>query len=458
MTRFKVLLSLTTLLIAFFSPLPTAFCEVQPKYESKVVLAFQAERNNDFLSEPGNNPIELLRRLGRAINKDWQPSKKLLTGASIFNGNEIGGTNFLRPFMVGESSSEKKQVDELLKANSEKLAALLNDCAAASESILVKIVCDAKSLSEGISSYLQNPESAKKIQSEQKVRLETQFLPLLKAADNIIGAISVSNNGLFCRFQIHSANGLLIDPKVSHNISIEKYINPRALMYFCQTHPIENSEEAMKQLQSIPQSATIMQMVASAGLDFKTDLLESAARESIFYVNLSPDGDGGIPDIRFVAPVPSPERLRNNLPALKQLCVQSGIFANPISLDKFDMVKLSYFMFPDYAIYAGLADRFLILATSQKSLADEISFISQVSSDKESAPTVSNLKRKWRIRSADFNLQLQKLLQSPFLVNQGVPPISNLTFFEQLGDLELKTTSTPNLVEVFIDLPVVSKK
>jgi len=225
-------------------------------------------------------------------------------------------------------------------------------------------------------------------------------------------------------------------------------------MFFCQTHPLENPAEAFKELAAVPQSATVISMVASAGIDFEKDILANTARESILYVNLEPSGDGGIPDIRFVAPVPDIDKLRGNLDKFKLLCQQTGIFTQALE-GNFPMVKLSYFMLPQAAVYAGLYSRFLVLATAQQNLARELTHLKNVEDGAQKTGEIpGKLKRFWKIRTDDFNSQLQKLLQSPALASQGIPPITNLTFFEDIEHFVLKSSASASEIEFSLEIPL----
>ena len=230
-------------------------------------------------------------------------------------------------------------------------------------------------------------------------------------------------------------------------------------MTFVQTHPIENTADVMQEILAVPQSATVIQMVASAGLDFEKDILANSARESVLYVNLEPTGEGGLPDIRFAAPVPEIDKLRNNLDKLKSLCMQTGIFTQIMDDGKFPIVKLSYFMFPQIAIFTGLADNFLVIATGKNNLLNEMTHIANAKAHAAKHPRqlTKDLKRYWQIKFADFNLQLQKLLQSPLLRDKGIPPISNLKFLEDFTQLEITSKASQHLIEFNVNLPIAKQ-
>jgi hypothetical protein len=433
--------------------------ETSGQSDKPVIMAFQLERVGGFLAEPGNYPVELLRRLGRAINKDWPANSTIFKAASLYDTAAIATPDFMKPLpATALTTGQLKRADELLNGYSENFAKLAAECQPASQAIIIKMIFESHSMKEVLDTLVRQPEASNRLKPQQIYRIETQLLPMLEASDYLVGAAIISAHGFFARFNIVSNAGNLGNEKIEHNLTIGDFINENALMFFAQTHPIEDTGEAMKNIRAVPQSETVLQMVASAGLDFENDLLANAARESILYVNLDPSGDGGLPDIRFAAPVPEIDKLRNNLEKLKTLCMQTGIFTQILEDNKISLVKLSYFMFPQIAVYAGLAENFLVLATGQKNLINEISHILNVKSGKaKGAKLIKDLKRFWKIKFADFNTQLQRLLQSPLLRDKGIPPVSNLKFMEDLSELEIVTKASPQLIEFKLDLPIIKQ-
>lgn len=424
--------------------------------ELPVVIAYQIERAEDFLNEPGNNPIEILRRLGRSLNSQWATRSGSLMAASLFDDRLIGGSEFLKPLAEAQLSSEqKKAAGEMLKKHELALQKLVDSCRPASQAIIIKAICESTSLKKALTKPAR-AAGTKEAKTTAIERAQKELMPILDASDYMAGALVVSANGCFGKLRVFSQKNQLGNDKIEHDISIGRYINPAALMFFCQTHPIEDPAQALKELTAIPQSATVVDMVASAGIDFEKDILANTARESIVYINLEPSGDGGIPDIRFVAPVPDIARLRNNLDKFKQLCIQTGIFVQPIE-NEFPMVRLSYFMLPQAAVYAGLYDRFLVLTSAQANLTEELTHLKNVETGSQKATEIpGRFKRYWKIRTDDFNMQLQKFLQSPILAAQGIPPITNLTFLEDIEHLILKSSATPSAIEFSLEIPLKS--
>ncbi|PKL42878.1 MAG: hypothetical protein CVV41_12690 [Candidatus Riflebacteria bacterium HGW-Riflebacteria-1] len=445
--------ALTLLLVALFC---IAFCReiVAQQPEMPVVIAYQIDRESDFLSEPGNYPIEILRRLGRSLNSQWQGPNVTLLAASLFDASKIGGPEFLKPLTdLQLSSAQKSAASAMLLLRQKELQEIVDSCKPASQALVIRAICESASLKKALSESAE--KSGKRSGSAAAIeRAQAELMPILDASDYLAAALVISQNGCFGRLKIISGKKQLATDKIEHDISIGKYINEDSLMFFCQTHPIENPAEAFKQLTSVPQSATVVNMVASAGIDFEKDILANTARESILYVNLEPSGDGGIPDIRFVAPVPHIDKLRGNLDKFKTLCQQTGIFAQGLS-GEFPMVKLSYFMLPQAAVYAGLCDRFLVMASSEANLVKELAHIKAVESGtKAQQPFSEKLKRFWKIRTSDFNLQLQKLLHSPIMAQQGIPPVTNLTFLEDIEHFVVKSYASSAAIEFALEIPL----
>lgn len=432
-------------------------CIAQP-VKMPVVIAYQIDREADFLKEPGNNPIEILRRLGRSLNDQWNNNKLSLLAASLFDTGKIGGPEFLRPLPEIQLSQEQRTAAEaMLKRRSVAIQKLVDACHPASQSLVIRAVCESSALKDALAGSTK--KSGKKSGTTATIeRAQKELMPILNASDYLAAALVISSNGCYGKLKVISEKAQLPVDKVAHNISIGKYINEDSLMFFCQTHPIESPAEAFKELVSVPQSATVINMIASAGIDFEKDILANTARESILYINLEPSGDGGIPDIRFVAPVPEIEKLRGNLDKFKMLCQQTGIFTQGLEGD-FPMVKLSYFMLPQAAVYAGLYDRFLVLTSARKNLAKELKHLKDIETGKKkSGDLPEKLKRFWKINTSGFNLQLQKFLQSPILAGQGIPPITNLSFLEDIEYFVLKSRASASEIEFSLEIPLRSAK
>lgn len=424
----------------------------------KVVIAFSAERTGSFLSEPGNVPIEFLRRAGREINKTWPGDIAQIQAASVFDPAKVSEKDFLKPKpFIDLNAEQKKDAQILLDRYASEAEALLEKVRPDEQCIYMRMVAETTPFVEVLSGMMSSNKSGQKLSADQADKIQNQLLPVLQASDYIIGAAVLSNKGFEARLRICSIEKQLANPKINHSLSIAEFINPSALMVFAQTHPIEDPAKMLADMSKIPQTATVISMVASAGLDFEKDILANSARESVLYINLEPDGENGIPDIRFVAPVPDMKKLESNFDKLKTLCMQTGIFIK--TTEGKPIIRLSHFMLPQYGIFAGTFDRFLILATSDGNLEDEIAFLKKAKKaevDAESIP--SGLQRYWRISFQEFNLQLQKLLQSPLLANKGVPPIPNLNFLDDLEAMKVLTLLQPDKIDFSLFLPIKEMK
>ncbi|GAB4270126.1 MAG: hypothetical protein Kow0029_06700 [Candidatus Rifleibacteriota bacterium] len=425
------------------------------KSNQRVVIAYEIERTGNFLKEPGNVPIEFLRRLGRVINKNWNSDKDKIEAASIFSEEKTGKPDFLKPIAIEYLHKEQAAATkELLNRYSSEANELLEEIKPDEKCFLIKAVAETATMLEIMKELTKDENFINKMRKETVEKINQQVIPLLESSDYIVCSAILSQKGFEAQFRIRSLESKLANPKINHSISISNYINPDSLMAFAQTHPIESPAEIMADLKKLPNTESVLQMIASAGLDMQNDLIANSARESIFYFNFDPTGESGLPDARFVAPVPDIKKLENNLGKLKNLCMQLGVFVKIID-DKFKAVRLSYFMFPQYAVYAALESGFLVLATSQENLYDEMEFIREVKNGKTIGEKIEpGLQRYWRISFDGFNLQLQKFLQSPLMIDKGIPPIPNLSMLDDLGPLRLLTRLTPEKIDFSVFLPI----
>ena len=458
MKKLKPALVLTGVLISILIT-GSAFADKAEKDGKKVVIVFSAERKGNFLSEPGNVPIEFLRRAGREINKTWTPDQKELFAASLFSTGSLDRPDFLKPINQTKLSSEqKKDAQALLNRYSSEADELIQEIKIDENCLHMRMAAETAPFLQMLNEMIAKPEAMTRINETQLFKLKHQLIPILEVSDFLIGSAVLSDKGFEARFRIKSLENKLANPKISHALSIGKFINPEALMVFAQTHAIEDPAETMASLREIPQSTTVISMVASAGLDFEKDLLANSARESVLYLNLEPSGEGGVPDIRFIAPVPDIKKFENNLDKFKNLCMQTGIFVKPLD-GKCKGVRLSHFMFPQYGIFAGMRDRFMVLASSEENLNDEIEFLEQATQNKAQIEEMeSGLQRYWRIRFDDFNLQLQKFLQSPLMADKGIPPIPNISMFDDLSDLKVTTRLHSDRIDISLIVPLKEKK
>lgn len=451
----------TRLIISLLLMILICINQAQAIEQSPILIAYSIERSGNFLVEPGNFPIEALRRFGRGVNAIWPEKQQKIVAASPFEPSLFNTPDFLKPIAkLKLTPQQQKEAQQLLDRHSSECALLLGELSQAKEAFMLQFAGESKVLKEAFLSLADADSDKVNIKPEQAQQIKAQLIPFLESADYIIGAAVVSAKGFEARLRIkyHNSDQAIV-ASLTPTISVGKYINPDNLMYFVQTHAVTNPEEAMQNLTQIPQTESVIAMVASAGLDFKNDLLANSAQESILYINLAPDPKTGIPDISFLAPVPDPKKLEGNLDKLRQLCTQLGIFVNIHTEDSFKLVQLSYFMFPQYQLFTGLLDEMLVISTSKRGLLKEMSHMAKIKSiPNHPISRVDNFHRYWKIGFTDFNRQLQMLLQSPLLRNQGIPPIPNLTLLDDMDDLTITNKISSEHIDFSLTLPVVTKK
>ena len=420
------------------------------------------EDSSKIIINPGNCPIEILRRFGRVLSKHWPEGKKELKSATILINENFGTPNFVKS--ISWNNLPKKQqenFDQLLDSHSESLKKLLTEFNSASEAITVKIAMNLPQIKNILNSIINNSNNndsnKNSVVEKEKAKVEDTLLPVLEAINDGCGVFSISENGIFGRANIVSNEAKLKEFIPIKNLTIDEYIDYEPLIILAQTHGVEDPEKVMKHLESIPNMPVIKQMVASAGIDFEKDLIGNYARESILYVNLTPTGEMLIPDVRWVVLVPDMPKLVSILPKLRNLCMQTGIFVNSIvddSLKNTELVKLSHFMLKNYGVFASLVDNFCVLSSTKEGA---IAAITHLKNNKKSGkvPDFANCNMYFRIKTADLNLQLQQFLQSPLIRDKGIPPITNLTFLNDMNNITARTIMTDNKLEVILDIPFI---
>lgn len=420
-----------------------------------VVIAYEIERKGNFLEEPGNNPYEILRRFGRAINKNQNMESENQISASLFDLKKINQKDFLKPILEKNLSEEQiKASRELISKFEQDFNLLISENTDEQEAIIVKIAFESKQINELIENALnESSETKLKLSENEKEQIRLRILPFIENSDYFVGIFSASNNGFFSKMKLVSKNNEFPDKK--SNISISDFVNRDSLAYIVQHHGTNDVENSYQELKKIPQTDLIESTLSAAGLSLKEDILKNMANESITYINLEPSGSAGLPDIRIVAPVPDIKALRANLPKLKQLCVQTGLFTE-IKEEKYTSVKISFFMFPHIAIYSGLMDNYLIIATGYENLVKEMNHVYNVQKNKSNKDRISLSKYKKfvKVNFDNFNTQLQRLLQSPLLQNKGIPPLPNLNFLNDLTNLTGTFEINPSEAIIRVDVPI----
>ena len=359
------------------------------------------------------------------------------------------------------SAPQKTAAQNLLKKYEQEFSSFELSKKREKKGFYLKGACQSDLLLKSLTEFMKLPENAKKMTEQQRIKFETQVVPILKQSNYIAFSGSVNSKGYFAEIKIHtgklSDNASKTGALSLKNLSIQKFVNPSALMTFCQTHDSSSPAQIMRQLQNIPQTQTVINYLASAGLSLEKDILPHSAEESIIYLNLEPSKENGIPDLRFVAPLKNPAAFTKILPKLKTLCSQIGVFAKVHKEKDLSLTQLSYFMFPQYSIYAGLTSKFLVIATAKENLKKEMIFLTSDKKGKKTFQIPEGAQRFWRISFKDFNYQLQRFLQSPLMQNRGIPPISNLTSLNDLEDFTLISMLKSNKILLDISIPIRQK-
>ena len=435
--------------------------EVERASKRPICITTTFEDSSKIIKNPGNCPVEILRRIGRAIAKNWPdgkiPSK---TGSIMFN-EFVGTQNFIKAFPEDKlSETQQKACNDLMVRYTNKFSELISDFSPASEAITIKVALDIPEIQKNFKNLIETEDKKQTPVSEQEIsKIKNSILPVVEAFKDCCGVFSLSENGIFVRADTEIETDKIKEILPQRNLTIGNYIDEEPLIILAQTHGIEDSESAMQKLDNLPNMSVIKQMIASAGIDFKKDIIENYASESVLYVNLTPTGEKLIPDIRWITLVPTIERLRAILPKLQNLCMQLGVFVatEEDSNSKISLVKLNYFMFKDYSLYAAIQDNFCIFASTKEGAFSTINQLKNVSK----ANTNNKLNEcnlYFRVRTSDLNTQLQQFLQSPLIRDKGIPPVTNLTFLNDMNNITVFAKLIDNKLKFTVDIPFIKKE
>ena len=449
-------------------PVPTeGKIEIIPAVDKEICISTKGENTTSLFSNPGNNPIEILRRIGRLISPLWPREQNTFIAGTVFFEKFVGTPNFVKSFSTQNLSPRQQEFcKNQLDSHEKMFEDLLKDFNTASTSIKIKSVFNLDAICNSFTKVVEAPLNASSsISLSDLEKIKTYTLPILGMIKELYTVSSISEQGIYSQTFIETKENESLSKLVSLNkLTIKKYIDEKPLIVLAQTHRIENTSETMKGLMEIPNMTFINQMVASAGLDFEKDILSNYAQESIIYINLTPTGEFQIPDIRWVALVPQVEKLVSILPKLKNLCVQAGILIayEKSKLEDASIIKLSHSMMPQYGVYAALQDRFCLLSATQEGAVEALKHLKSLSgnglSENSISEKINDSNFYCRIKTSELNEQLQLFLQSPLMANQGIPPISNLTIFNDTKDIELCTIATDKIAKIIFSIPFVKKE
>lgn len=436
----------------------------QPSYcaniENEIIMSVEIDRVGTFLQEPGNNPVEILRRSGRVINKKW-PNKQKKVSFGVFRSKKTkNGVVSIADRLMNKE--QLKAYKNLYAKFDGKIKELNVPNSNTKQGFVVKVICDSKVLLKRLKNLVNSPAQLAKLNDKQKNRLKEQIIPLLNLSDYLVSKLTFTSNGLFGKLKLHVVGKQATEIEKLHFVNkpltVGKYIDKNSMLSICQIHSEGDSKTIVKELRKIPQTKVIEGYLASAGLSLEKDILPYSAKEAIAVLNLEPSGDGGVPDLRLIAPITNYDEKKFNLMLgkLKKLCSQMGIFVK-ISKDKY--AKLNYFLFPQYSVFCGIQGNLLVVTSGKENLLKEMHHIADVDSGKiKSLGIPKNIQFYLLMKFNDFNRQLQMLLQSPLFRNKGIPPISNLTSLDDLVKLEFLVRNDDNSVLLELNIPIKKNK
>ena len=436
------------------------FIDILAAQAKEICVATTVTDSSKIISNPSNCPIEFLRRLGRAIAKNWPQGKTSLKTAALMFNEYIGRPDFVK-FFQEDKLSEKQldSLDKLIDSHSEKFKEMMSDFSSAPESITFKMVVNTAEIQKNLTELInKNGDKLPAFAANEKEKIKENILPIIESISDVYTLVSISEKGVYGRFNADSEKGNLQNFISISNLSIQDFIDDEPMILLAQTHSANEPDMVMKKLDAIPNTKAVKQMIASAGLDFEKDIISNYATESVLYINLTPTGEKMLPDVRWIAKIPNGKNLIAILPKLQNLCMQTGVFVTPIdSLTKnTGIVRLNHFIFGEYGVYASVLENFCVLASTQEGIEKALNQLKNPSK-KDNYESIKECNLYFRLRTSDLNIQLQQFLQSPLMRDKGIPPITNLTFLNDMNDVIVKSRMTNNKVKISLDIPFSKK-
>ncbi|OIP26103.1 hypothetical protein AUK22_07250 [bacterium CG2_30_54_10] len=427
------------------------------------MYVLKVARLGDFLKTTDSEPLELLRRIGRIISEQGELFENEILSMAGFYSESFSISQPLKERFFGRdwTQGQKVAAEKLMSEAGPILDSLEAGLPPANAGLTFKGVFDPKGLVEPIAKMLESEKTTRGLSVGNLFKLKTKVLPVLQIADLIafIGALTRD------AFQLHvqMKGGKLYKANLEEmggppeTLTATKYIASDCLLVFAQVHFADNPASLMANLREIPQTKIVESYLASAGLDFEKDILANPARETLVMVNLNPRGEAGLPDVRAIARVRDAVKLLALLPKLKQLAVSVGVFVSP-TLEAPPSIRLSHFLLPNYGIHVAMRGDLLLMTSARELMVELSKRMDEIDGGKApalAAPT--GIHRYWRISFGRMNEQIQRFLQSPILAGKGIPPISNMTIANELGDFVLETRILPDNIDIRVNLPIRGK-
>jgi hypothetical protein len=448
--------------------------------DQKDVVRFwlAVERKGEFLAKPDEEKLEFMRRLGRKLaeklpmfennvfalagfpktDKPVEPASATPDSATPADPNDLP---IERPVMAREwNPAQKQAIDRFRQGNAPALDALVKEIKEPTQGLYVKGLIDPKHfgsfLLEIAEMVAKQNNQSRKVKAE---RIREEVVPFLELMELVAFCGKVEREGIDFQFEVRPSPEYIerlggIASQAGDAV-LPTFIEPESLLAVWQMQTPHSPEESAKAMRAYPQTKIFEDYLASAGLSLEKDIFGLQVREVLVSGNLTPSGEGGIPDVRFIERVADPMKIMAILPGLKQLAMNMGVMAQ-LTVEAQPYVRVSYFLMQQFALFATVVDDILIITTGKENLLKTVDRIKAVKAGKTPGYAIpAKTTRFWKVRFQNLNEQLQKLLQSPLLANKGIPPVSNLNALNELGDLLVSTNWSEKGIIVRVKLPTV---
>ena len=155
----SVVFALLIAIPGFAHQVSKPFIDILSTGKHPITVATKVEDSSKIIKNPGNCPIEFLRRIGRAFSKYWPENKASFLTATIIFKENLGKPDFIRNLPEENlSESQIEAANSLINSHSEKFKQSEADFNPPSEAISMRFAVDVSEIQKNLKELLEEKE------------------------------------------------------------------------------------------------------------------------------------------------------------------------------------------------------------------------------------------------------------------------------------------------------------
>ncbi|NLM16299.1 MAG: hypothetical protein GX221_01085 [Candidatus Riflebacteria bacterium] len=401
-----------------------------------------------------NSPIEILRRISKPLEQAIKMSSGKFSAVPLPTVEQLMKKQKITPESFDKPLTEpQKAIFSAYDLYKQTLASMLSDIKPSKDELKAYFYVDLVPLKGlydeimemGIQDKSLNQNLAKFNESKNLIHQITKS-NFIDKGKNMLGTLSLSESGFFFR------STTTFNEQVPFKaMEMPEYIKTDSCMIFADAAQPSDSDNLFKLVETSPAADIIKKPCEKVGIDYR-DLLALNTCGKIMYVDFTPLPKTYYPDLRLLVHIQDITKYTSKLENYANLAVELGVFVRQMGDG---VVRLTYSPLRKFPIYAAIKGNFMIFGLSKDSVAKEAAYINEVIAGKKgnNNPNIKNAVLFSQINFGMMNPQLQRLLQSPLLSSSRIPPIPDLTIFNDMEPLEGYLFKKDNQLEISINSP-----